>query len=57
MNVARLRRARELFYVEGVPRHIARHNMRQWVRSLRYLGDRWLFARSIQRKYDHLTRA
>jgi hypothetical protein len=31
-------------------RHINRHNMRQWVRSVRFLGDKWLLSTPVQRK-------
>ena len=31
-------------------RHINRHNMRQWVRSVRFLGDKWLLSTQVQRK-------
>lgn len=55
MNVTRLRQARRLFYVEDVPRRTARHNMRQWVRSIRHLGNRWLLANSIVRKYNAIN--
>lgn len=47
MNTQVLRRVRELFNC-GVPR-IDRHNRRQWVRSVRHLGDNWLLAKQVQR--------
>ena len=31
-------------------RHTNRHNMRQWVRSVRFLGDKWLLAVQVVRK-------
>lgn len=42
-----LRRARELWDT-GRP-HIDRHNQRAWIRSIRFLGDRWLLAKKVQR--------
>lgn len=50
MNTAMLRRARAHFYIDGVPRRTARHNVRQWVRSLRLLGDKWLLAQPVERR-------
>lgn len=32
----------------GIP-HIDRHNQRSWVRSLRFLGDKWLLAAPVGR--------
>lgn len=42
MNVTYLRRVRRLFVHDGAPRHVQRHNMREWVKSVRYLGTKWL---------------
>lgn len=39
MNVIRLRQARRLFDLPGVPRRVVRHNILAWVRSVRLL--RW----------------
>ena len=50
MNTQRLRQVRELFDIEGVPRHVVRHNMRAWVQSVRHLGDRWLLAKPVEKK-------
>ncbi len=41
MNTIHLRRVRRLFVHDMAPRHVQRHNMRAWVRSVRYLGDKW----------------
>lgn len=41
MNTTRLAQARRLFTNELAPRHIQRHNMRAWVRSIRELGGSW----------------
>lgn len=50
MNTTKLRQARRLFDRPDIPRHIVRHNMRSWVRSVRMLGDKWLIAAPINRK-------
>ena len=50
MNTKMLKHVRTLFNTEGVERRINRHNQRQWVRSIRYLGDKWLLAKHVQRK-------
>ena len=45
-----LTHVRQLFNTDGVDKRINRHNQRQWVRSVRYLGDKWLLAKHVQRK-------
>ena len=42
MNTRMLRRARTL-WASG-DRRVDRHNTRQWIRSIRLLGDKWLLA-------------
>jgi hypothetical protein len=49
MNVQALRTVRRLFCIDGVPTHTQRHNCRQWVRSIRYLGDKWLLVKKVQK--------
>jgi hypothetical protein len=49
MKTKMLKRARQLFCHAHAPTSTARHNMRQWVRSIRHLGDRWLLAKNIRR--------
>lgn len=44
MNVEQLRRVRRLFQNDMVPSSTVRHNQRQWVLTVRQLGDRWLLA-------------
>lgn len=41
MNITHLRRVRRLFVHDMAPRHIQRHNIRAWVRMVRYLGPAW----------------
>ena len=40
MNTIRLTQARRLFCNDLAPRHTQRHNMRAWLRSVRYLGPK-----------------
>lgn len=53
MNTTRLRQARRLFQHDAVPARTARHNIRQWARSLRLLGDKWLYAQPLQRQQQN----
>lgn len=46
MNTKALKIVRKHFNHPDTPIHVRRHNMRQWVRSIRYLGDRWLLAQT-----------
>ena len=50
MNTTALRYVRRLFNAEHVPAHTNRHNQRQWVRSIRFLGDKWLLAKHVERR-------
>jgi len=50
MNTTMLKHLRTLFVHDMVPTHTARHNMRQWVRSVRRLGDNHLLAAKVPRK-------
>lgn len=51
MNVRYLvRHSRELFNSEFVSPHINRANRKKWVRSILWLGDRWLLANRIERR-------
>lgn len=49
MNTTLLRRARELFASDWVDRELMRYNIRAWVKSLRFLGPRWVNRRPVQR--------
>ncbi len=51
MNVAMLKRARKHFCSDMVPESVNRANRRAWVRSLRFLGNRWLLAAPLERKH------
>lgn len=41
MNTARLKQARRLFQNPMVEPRVVRHNIRQWARSVRFLGAQW----------------
>jgi hypothetical protein len=47
MNTTRLVQARRLWSVGHVSRDMQRANMRKWVQSVRFLGDRWKMARPM----------
>jgi hypothetical protein len=47
MNVQALKRVRKLFCIDGVPVSTQRHNCRQWIKSIRFLGDKWLLATQV----------
>jgi hypothetical protein len=49
MNTAFLKRVRNLYCIDGVPVSTQRHNCRQWIKSIRFLGDKWLLAQQVQR--------
>lgn len=53
MNTARLKQARRLFFHDMAPVGMSRHNARQWARSLRRLGERWLLAVPQHREHGH----
>lgn len=50
MNTKLLKHVRTLFVHDMVPTHTARHNMRQWVKSVRMLGDKHLLAIKVPKK-------
>lgn len=47
MNTSILVRARKHYACAS--KEINRHNQRAWVRSLRFLGDKWLLAKPVRR--------
>ena len=49
MNPHYLALARRMFNSDMVPTHTNRHNMREWARSVRLLGDKWLLAKPLTR--------
>lgn len=50
MKTSMLRRVRKHFPDGSAPRRVVRHNRRAWVRSIRFLGERWLLAQPVQRE-------
>jgi hypothetical protein len=53
MKTNLLKRARELWNVDYISREINRANQLKWVRGLRIVGDKWLFAHHLERvKHD-----
>ena len=50
MNTDILKHVRTLFIHEMVPTSTARHNMRQWVRAVRRLGDKHILAVKVAKK-------
>lgn len=49
MNTRFLKRVRAIFAAYDAPPEVIRSYQRQWVRSVRQLGDKWLIAKQIQR--------
>jgi len=42
MKTEMLIKVRQLFNSEYVPKHTNRHNQKQYIKSIRQLGDKWL---------------
>ena len=49
MKTEMLTRVRKHYCHDMAPVNTQRHNIRQWVRSVRMLGDKWLLAKQIGR--------
>jgi len=49
MNTRYLRHVRKIFASYDAPPEVIRDYQRQWVRSVRQLGDKWLVAKQVQR--------
>ncbi len=49
MNTVALKYVRNLFQTYQAPPQTIRSYQRQWVRSVRYLGDNWLLAKKVER--------
>lgn len=43
------RQAIRLYSNPRAPKHINRHNQRAWIRSVQFLGDKWLLAKKVGR--------
>jgi hypothetical protein len=49
MNTKVLRRLRDIFSTYDLTEDARRSYIRQWVRSVRLLGDNWLLVKNVQR--------
>ena len=49
MNTQALKYVRNLFQTYEAPPQTIRSYQRQWIRSVRYLGDKWLLAKKVER--------
>ncbi|MEI7515630.1 MAG: hypothetical protein WCK81_09580 [Betaproteobacteria bacterium] len=49
MNTRFLKQVRRIFASYDAPQATIRSYQRQWVRSVRQLGDKWLVAKQIER--------
>jgi hypothetical protein len=49
MNTRFLKQVRRIFSRYDAPPEVIRSYQRQWVRSVRQLGDKWLVAKHIER--------
>lgn len=49
-NYQLAKRAVKLFTSEYVGKSINRANQRHWISEMKTIGDRWLFAKPVQRK-------
>lgn len=49
MNIRFLKQVRRIFSRYDAPPKVIRSYQRQWVRSVRHLGDKWLVAKQIER--------
>lgn len=49
-NYQLAKRAVKLFTSEYVDKSINRANQRRWIAEMKAIGDKWLFAKPIQRK-------
>ena len=49
MKINLLKRARELWNVSYISREENRANQRKWVRGLRIVGAKWLYAQHVEK--------
>jgi len=57
MDTTRLIQVRRLFNSPFAPRELNRANQRKWARSIRLLGDRWLYAHTFDCKSLSLNKS
>jgi hypothetical protein len=51
LNLTTVKRAYKLFAHASADKHIIRHNVRAWLRSLELLGNKHILATPVQRKH------
>ena len=49
MNTRFLTHVRKIFSTYDAPPEVIRAYQKQWVKSVRHLGDKWLVAKQVQR--------
>lgn len=49
MNTKLLSHVRRIFATYDAPPHVIRSYQKQWIASVRHLGDKWLVAKPIKR--------
>ncbi len=49
MKVEMLKHVRQLFVTYDAPPQTIRSYQRQWIRSVRYLGENWVYAKKVNR--------
>lgn len=49
MNTKLLSHVRKIFASYDAPPHVIRSYQKQWIASVRHLGDKWLVAKPIKR--------
>jgi hypothetical protein len=50
MNIQQMRHAVRLYSSEWVPLSVNKANRRKWLASVAMLGDKWLFAKPVQKQ-------
>jgi hypothetical protein len=49
MNIRYLTQVRRIFSTYDAPPEVIRNYQKQWVKSVRQLGDKWLVAKNVER--------
>lgn len=44
------KRAITLYRNANVPKKVWRHNAREWIKKINYLGNKWILAQEVQRR-------
>lgn len=56
MITTRLAQARRLYNSDLAPREVNRANQLKWARSIRILGDKWVYARTYELSHFSLSK-